>query len=125
MARTVVLAVLLATVFTLVSPLPSHAWLRSGFVAVLPVTTFSRPAVVPFRGSVFVVSPSLVSFSSVGFQTQTVFVREVIVPVSPVVVFPASRLIVISQPVVVAPAQPLFVATGCVFDQFNVLRCVR
>jgi hypothetical protein len=125
MARTVVVAVVLATVFTLASPLPSHAWFRSGFVTAFPVATFSRPAFAPFAGSVFIASPSFVSFSSFGFPAQTVVVREVIVPATSVVVFPAPRLIVISQPVFVVPVQPLFVANGCFFDSFNVLRCVR
>jgi hypothetical protein len=125
MARTVVLAVLFATVFTLASPVPSHAWVRSGFVTAFPVGTFSRPAFVPFTRSVVVVNPSFATLSSFGFPAQTVFVHEVVVPVRPVVVFPASSVIVISQPVFVAPVRPLFVANGCFFDHFNVLRCVR
>lgn len=123
-------ALLLSTVAILASPLPSHAWCRSGFVTAFPVATFSRPAFVtfagvPFTSTAFVASPSFVSVSSFGVPLQRVFVREVIIPATPVVVFPGSRLIVISQPVFVAPVHPLFVANGCFFDQFNVLRCVR
>jgi len=125
MARAVVLAVLLATVFTFASPRASHASFRSGFVTTVPFATFSRRPFVPFTRSVVLVRPSFASFSSFGFPVQTVLVREVIVPRAPLVIFPGPRLIVISQPVRVSPARPFFVANGCFFDQFNVLRCVR
>jgi len=125
MARMAGVAIFLATVLVLASPFPSHAGFRSGFVTVFPVSTFSRQAFLPVTRSAVLVSPSFVSFSSFGFPVQRVFVREVIVREAPVVVFPGPRLIVISQPVFVSPVRPLFVANGCFFDQFNVLRCVR
>jgi len=122
MARIVVLAVLLATVFTLASPFPSHAGFRSGFVTGFPAATFSQPHFVPFAGNVFVVNRSFVPFTPFGFQSRSVFVREVIVPRA-VVVVPVRRLILISQPVFVTPVRPIFVSSQCFFDQFSVLRC--
>jgi hypothetical protein len=124
MARMVVLAVLLATVFTLASPFPSQAGFRSGFVTGFPVATFSRPLFAPFATSVVVVNRSFVSFTPSGFPVQRVFVREVIVPQAPVVVLPVQRVIVISQPVFVTLVRPIFVSSQCFFDQFGALRCV-
>jgi len=125
MARMFVLAVLLATVFTLASPFPSHAGFRSGFVTGFPVATFSRPHFVPFAGNIVVVNRSFVQFTPFGFPARSVFVREVIVPQAPVVVFSPRRLILISQPLFVTPVRPIFVSSQCFFDQLGVLRCVR
>jgi hypothetical protein len=119
MARIVVLTALLVTVFTLASPLPSHAGFRSGFVTGFPVATFPRPHFVPFGGGVVVVNRSFVAVSPFVFPARRVFVREVILPRAPVLVTP--RMILVS-PVFVTPVRR-FAPSRCFFDQFGVLRC--
>jgi hypothetical protein len=123
MTRIVVLAVLIAAVFTLASPFPSHAGFRSGFVTGFPVATFSRPQFLPFAGRVVVADRSFVPFTPLSFPSQSIFVREVIVPQESIVVLSPRRLILISQPVFITPIRPIFVSSRCFFDQFGALRC--
>src|SRR5579864_8218275 len=123
MARIVVLAILIATVFTLALPFPSHAGFRSGFVTGFPVATFSRPQFLPFAGNVIIVERSFVPSTPLSFPSQSIFVREVIVPQDSLVVLSPRRLILISQPVFITPIRPIFVSNRCFFDQFGALRC--
>jgi hypothetical protein len=123
MARIGILTVLLVAVLTLASPIPSHAGFRSGFVAGFPVAHFSRPHPTFFSTSVVVVNRPFVSFTSFEFPARTVFVREVLVQRTPVVVIPVDRAIVIVSPVFVSPVRTLFLSSRCFVDQFGLVRC--
>lgn len=121
MARVGILAVLLAAVFTLASPLPSHAGFRSGFVAGFPVATFPRSHFVSFPGRFVVVNRPFVAVSPFAVPARRIFVREVIF--APVFVVSRRPAFFVSAPVFVSPVRPAFVSGRCFVDQFGLLRC--
>ena len=125
MARVVIVVVLFAAVFTLASPLPSHAGFRSGFVAGFPVATFPRSHFVSLPGRFVVVNRSFIAVSPFVVPARRDFVRQVIFPPAPVLVTPLRPAIFVSTPVFVSPVRHVFVTSRCFFDQFSVLRCFQ
>lgn len=125
LARMAVLALLVATVFTLAVPLPSHAGLRSGFVPRFPVSTFvPRTQFLSSTGGFVVVNRPLVSqFQSFRVPTQTIIIRTIVVRRTLVLVTPLQPVILVTRPVFVTPVRRAIVPGRCFFDQFAVLRC--
>jgi hypothetical protein len=120
-----VLALLVATVFTLAFPLPSNAGLRSGFVPRFPVSTFvPRAQFLSTTGGFVVVNSPLVSqFQPFRVPTETIVVRTIVVRRTPVLVTPLQPVILVTRPVFVTPVWRVIVPSRCFFDQFAVLRC--
>lgn len=121
MARVVILTVLLGTVLTLASPLPSHASFRSGFVAGFPVATFPQSRFVSFPARVVVVNHPFVTVSPFVFPARRIFVREVFS--APVFVAPLRPAFFVAAPVFVSPLGPAFAPGRCFVDQLGLLRC--
>ena len=125
MARMMVLVLLMVTIFTLASPLPSHAGFRSGFAPRFVVSTFvPRTQFLSSTARFVVVNRPIVSqFRPFVVPTQTIAVRTVIVPRTPFLVTPLRRVIFVARPVFVTPVRSAFVSSRCFFDQFAILRC--